>query len=37
MLMAHNLPDGMKTSFWSRLYPNHKQEGRLLRMIEAGR
>ncbi len=34
---AHTLLGGMKTAFRFRLYPNRKQEQRLLRMIEAGR
>ncbi len=32
-----HLLGGMKTAFRFRLYPNHKQELKLLRMIEAGR
>ncbi len=31
------LPGGMKTALRFRLYPNRKQERRLLRMIEAAR
>ena len=36
-IVAHNLLGGMKAAFRFRLYPNHKQEQRLLRKIEAGR
>lgn len=36
-MAAYYLPGGMKTAFRFRLYPNHKQERKLLRMVEAGR
>ncbi len=36
-MVVYYLLGGMKTAFRFRLYPNHKQEGKLLRMVEAGR
>lgn len=36
-MATYYLLDGMKSAFRFRLYPNRKQERRLLRMIEAGR
>jgi putative transposase len=36
-MATYYLLDGMKSAFQFRLYPNRKQERRLLRMIEAGR
>ena len=36
-MMISELLSGMKTAFRFRLYPNSKQERRLLRMVEAGR
>src|SRR2546427_13031773 len=36
-ISLYYLLGGMKTAFRFRLYPNHKQERRLLRMIETSR
>src|SRR5436853_7242083 len=36
-ITLYHLLGGMKTAFRFRLYPNHKQELRLLRMIETSR
>src|SRR2546428_10766367 len=36
-IKLYHLLGGMKTAFRFRLYPNHKQERRLLRMIETSR